>query len=373
MIDFLGSWKENNKYFEMLSLMGQLSKLFSSSDIPFIHYRITENLFCKYFDANNLSRTDTAYDAKYHDIGIGIKTFTLNSDSSIEKIAEFNTLSSELKLYSGKDLACKLAQFRNERMRLANDLYGINKPIYHIIGRVKGGMKIFNTPYDFVSIDKISVISDNVATLKFTDGIHEYNYNRSKSVLMKRFILPANDVVNIPVQIIDDPYSLLEKLLQDNIGIQIKKQQMDYVILPLYSRASKNSPKEVPTKSGLNQWNAKGRPRDVNEVYISIPSLIHKLKPTFFPNRDQVFNLHLPDGTLLQAKVCQEGNKALMSNPNKDLGKWILRKVLKLPEGELLTMEKLNIAGFDSMIVYKKDDSNYMIDVCYNDSFDNYL
>ena len=32
-------------------------------------------------------------------------------------------------------------------------------------------------------------------------------------------------------------------------------------------------------------------------------------------------------------KVCQENDKALMSNPNRDLGKWILRTVPGIPMG----------------------------------------
>ena len=35
----------NDKYFSMLALMASLSNLFSESEIPFIHYRVTENLF----------------------------------------------------------------------------------------------------------------------------------------------------------------------------------------------------------------------------------------------------------------------------------------------------------------------------------------
>ena len=43
----------------------------------------------------------------------------------------------------------------------------------------------------------------------------------------------------------------------------------------------------------------------------------------------------------MQSKVCQDNNKALMSYSNRELGKWILRDILKLKEGELLTYEKI--------------------------------
>jgi hypothetical protein len=117
--------------------------------------------------------------------------------------------------------------------------------------------------------------------------------------------------------------------------------------------------KEVQIKSGLNQWNASGRERHPNEVYIPIPSWIHKYFQGFFPPRDQHFNLKLPNGKVLKSKVCQDGSKALMSDPNKDLGEWILREVLGLREGELLTYEKLQKVGVDTVGIYKISEIEY--------------
>lgn len=369
MNNFFAEWHKNESYFKMLSLMGRLSRIFSESETPFIHYRVTENLFCKYFDADNLSRTDTAYDAKCNNIGVGIKTFTFNTGVSTEKIAEFNSLSSELKKYEGYDLAYKLGEFRNDRMILANDLYNINTQVYHIIGRIEKGLQVFNTPYNLVNLDQIRVIRDDKASLKFTDGINEYNFNRSKSVLMKKFYLPK-DFKAIPVEILADPYNLLEELFKNKENLLIKKDTRPWVLLPLFSQ--KKGEKYVPEKSGLNQWNADGRARHEDEVYFSIPIKIHKYFPNFFPPRNVIFNLKLPDGRILKAKVCQSGNKALMSNPNKDLGQWILRKILKIKPGELITIDHLNKAGFDSVVVYKTDINNFSIDVCYHDSYSKY-
>lgn len=56
-----------------------------------------------------------------------------------------------------------------------------------------------------------------------------------------------------------------------------------------------------------------------------------------------------------------------MSNPNSDLGQWILRDVLLLKEGELLTLDLLDRLGFNSVTIYKDDDLNYRIDVCTTD------
>lgn len=111
----------------------------------------------------------------------------------------------------------------------------------------------------------------------------------------------------------------------------------------------------------VNQWNAKGRLRDPDEVYIPIPAWIHKVFANFFPSRDEPFKLILPDRTELSAKVCQENGKALMTNPNKDLGKWLLRKVLKLDEEQLLTYNMLEKKGIDSIEISKNNDGSFNI------------
>ncbi|MCQ2071311.1 MAG: hypothetical protein MJZ68_09290, partial [archaeon] len=61
----------------------------------------------------------------------------------------------------------------------------------------------------------------------------------------------------------------------------------------------------------------------------------------FFPGRDEPFDLELPHGNTISAKICQDEGKAIMSNPNKDLGNWLLRDVLGLEKGQLVTMDLL--------------------------------
>ena len=68
--------EKNGDYLKLLSAVSKLSGLFSESIIPYINYRVVENVFCKSFDAENLSRSDTAFDANYESIGVGLKTFT---------------------------------------------------------------------------------------------------------------------------------------------------------------------------------------------------------------------------------------------------------------------------------------------------------
>ena len=60
---------KRNEYLDYLARLGMLSGLFSDSDDPYLYYRAHENLFCKVFDANNLSRGDISYDAKVMGLG----------------------------------------------------------------------------------------------------------------------------------------------------------------------------------------------------------------------------------------------------------------------------------------------------------------
>lgn len=355
-VNFLEKWQSNEQYFDMLVLLSSLSNLFSDNSVPYLDYRVAENLFCKYFNAINDARSCTAYDARLGALGIGIKTFGIKKTST-EKIAEFDRLKPQLDALSGKSLAVQIAQFRNERIDFANNTFDVSDSIYHIVGRCDGGLKIFNTSYDKINIDDIHEVKDKEKSLSFVSGGEFYNFNKSKSVLMKRFFLPK-EYKYVPVEILEDPLQLLSELLRKQTK-ELKKARLqkgvDYVVLPLYSIQKGIN---VPEKSGLNQWNAAGRKRDENEIYIPVPAKIHKEYPDFFPTRDEPFELQLPHGESLSAKICQQGGKALMSNPNSALGEWILRKVLKKKPGELVTMEDLNRFGVDSVYIEKKHRKN---------------
>lgn len=355
--------KEYELYCHYIKSVSSLSKLFSESDIPFLHYRLAENLFCKAFNAENLSRTDTAYDARIDNIGIGIKTFVCPSNSKTEKIAEFDKKNSELKNLNVDKFVIKLAELRNERINFSNRTYKIEKSYYHCIARKKSSLVIFDTSYDLINIDKINIISDNDASIKFKDNINEYSYNYAKSTLFKKFIIPQNPKT-IDIQIIDNPLDLILKIFNEYNNFEITETK-DFVILPLYSciksKIKNENKKYVPEKSGLNQCNAGGRVRKYGEVYIPVPAEIRKLKSGFFPERDKIFNLEIPSGDKLKAKICQDNGKALMTNPNVALANWLLKDVLQLKERELLTYKKLEIIVIDSVKVEKIDDENFKI------------
>ena len=162
---------------------------------------------------------------------------------------------------------------------------------------------------------------------------------------------------------------MLENCLSIQNLLPVQKQKTkEYVILPLYGRN-----KTVWPQSGLNQWNAGGRSRHHNEVYIPIPKKIHDLFPKFFPGRDIHFNLLLPDGEKVRAKVCQDNSKALMTTSNKKLGKLILRDGLNLPLGQKATYNKLQLLGIDSVRIDKINNDEYEINFSKCGSYENFI
>ncbi|AZN65588.1 restriction endonuclease [Acinetobacter johnsonii] len=375
MVSFAQIDKKNNgEYLKLLDAISKLSGLFSESGTPFINYRVAENVFCKSFDAENLSRSDTAYDAKYqNEIGVGLKTFICEKEFSNEKIAEFNALSKNLSSLQGKELAQELARYRNERIELANRLYNITTGIYHIVARRNSELVLFETDYNKIDIANIKNIKTTKAGIAFNDGLNQYSFNSSKSTLFRKFYIPK-DAFTLPIEIIEDPYTLLLDLFRSQSFKEAENKLVkggNFVILPLYG--IKNGEKFVFEKSGLNQWNAAGRKRDFGEIYIPIPIEVHKLFPNFFPQKDQVFDLKVPTGEIFTAKVCQENSKALMTNPNKALSDWLLRKLLQLQEGEKATIEKLLELGFDSVIIYKDGDGRFSIDKAQLDSYEDFI
>lgn len=366
---------QQDNYKKMLSIVGSLTQLFSESNCPYLAYRAHENIFCKYFEAENLARLDCSADAKKNRIGIGLKTWTGQDD---QKVAEFGKLRETFAGLSGLELVKKIAEYRNERIRITKNLNGIDEMIYHVIKRIPGAMQVFECAFDYIDIEHITLITNrgNVNNTYFTDGHHTYHFSTSKNTLYMIFE-DMELLDNFDVEIMDDPYTCLMNLLPCNVTeATIKKMpstplisKENQICLRLYSLKAKGI-KYVPEKSGLNQWNGarfvrrtgEYKPRNPNELYIPYPADDRRNTVGFFPDRDTVFNLRLPDGSEIPAKICQDDGKAIMSNPNNLLGEWLLRKVFELPEGKLVTYEMLLKFGIDSVVFTKHADLEYSVD-----------
>lgn len=363
-----------SEYVKIIKGVCTLSKLFSESDKPYIDYRATENIFCRCFEAENLSRSDVAFDAKLRGYGIGIKTFveTGKGKAAPQKIAEFNRESVRYRHLEDDQIVIHISELRNKRIDFASRAYLTEENCYHCLVRGIGEICITESPLETIDIEKIQIQSPgkNKTTIKFTDGLNEYVFNKSKSTLYKIFDC-SDHLLNINVSVIEDPFVLLKNapsLFRDSAQAEPEKPK---IVLSLYSE--KRGQKFVPVKSGLNQWNARGRRRDPDEVYIPVPKHIHYKNPGFFPPKNVKFLLRLPDRErYLNAKLCQAGDKALMSNPNSALGEWILRDVLRIPPGELVTYEDLEAVGIDSVEVTKDREGYYSIDFVQSDNR-NYL
>lgn len=352
----------NEQYLELLKIMSSLSGLFSESEVPYLYYRNAEHLFYYALNAKNLSREDTAFDALLSKngmrTGVGLKTFICPNQASVEKVAEFNQLSHTFKSKDLDQLARMISDARNQRILMAKRMYAVDNAIYHLVARRKKELRIFEENYDLINLDRIKVKKYTKSSLSFSDHKNDYVYNFSKSTLFKKFVV-SEPCQSIDVQIIEEPYQLLFNLksfLDNECGLVQKA--LPYVILPLYSTRTN----EVAEHSGLNQWNAHGCRRSLDEVYIPIPKFIHRNYPDFFPSREQVFELMTPDGKSLQAKICQSDGKALMSNPNSALADWLLRQLLNLKEGELATSYHLKLMDCDSVKITKISDTTYQID-----------
>lgn len=380
-----------NDYKMMLALIGSLSNLFADSETPMLYYRAHENVFCKYFDAKNLSREDCSVDAMKGIVGIGLKTWVGRDD---QKIAEFGRLRPMYEKLSGIKLIKKIAIYRNERIRVIKNLHGITDLIYHIVKRIPHSMQIYEMAFDDIDIDSITIDEKrgNANNIYFSDGKHTYHFSMSKNTLFMIF----DDMELLDefyVEILKDPFEVLRKI-NDSINAeneeeQISKIQYPQLCLRLYAMKSDGT-KYVPERSGLNQWNANGRKRDVDELYIPYLAEDGERDLEFFPPRDTPFTLILPNGIEMDAKVCQcaykkikkedyeklsaseklvenakfKVGKAIMSNPNKVLGKWLLRDVFGLKERTLVTYEMLKVFGIDSVMFTRIADKKYKIDFC---------
>lgn len=361
-----------NEYFNLLRIVGGISHLFSDSDVPYLYYRAAENIFCKAFDASNLSRGDSSADASKDSTGIGLKTFLNYNGKSLQKVAEFNKdrIDYQKLIKRPEKFINYISYLRNKRLESTKVIHSLDNLVYHCVTREADRFLIFEEKMDLINLKGIRDVRLKANSISFNDKINEYNFNLSKSTLFKRFY--TNNVTEVKVNILTEPYEILKNIFE-NYKLDFIEENYDYqyVILPLFS--TRND--DVAEGSGLNQWNSNGRKRDVNEVYIPVPAKIHRFFPDFFPPNEEgfYFNLHLPNGKTLVSSMCQDSylilnnekinkGKGLMSNPNKELGEWILRDILKIPVGTLVTYNMLIEAGIDSVEVRKIDNENYEID-----------
>ncbi|WP_059350282.1 restriction endonuclease PLD domain-containing protein [Bacillus coahuilensis] len=358
------SHSQQREYVDMLRVVGSLSNLFSESTTPYLYYRAAENIFCRAFRANNLSRGDISFDAYKGNIGIGLKTFMHGNGRKYEKVAEFNRDIDRFRGEDPREIIRVISYLRNERLLATLRAHNTTEMIYHIVTRKEGIFEIHEEEMHLIDFDTLQFDRGKTTdkNIFFRDRHAEYKFYIAKSTLYKKFIT-EDPLASFEVEILDDPFDfLLKEQASSHYMVHEQEEQFESIVLPLYSAKSGR----VEERSGLNQWYARGRVRHVDEVYIPIPKWIHRQFEGFFPYNRHTdekgsFNLILPNNDVLLASICQSGGKGFMSNPNKDLGNWILRTVLQIPPHHLVTNDDLDRIGIDSVIVTKIQEDLFRI------------
>lgn len=367
------SIKNWSDYKTLVEKAGSLSRLFSTSSTPLIHPRFVEQLYCLTTGATNLARDDVSFDARLSSgAGVGIKTFGVNSFTSrkTEKIAEFTARASAGR-YVGVDpdeVAIRVAVDRNRRVQADAMAFKVDlkNSIYHCLVRSAGACMVHEEKLQLINLDSIRLTNKPTGNgpIKFSDGEVSYTFHPSKNTLFKTFEI-GSEIKSEPFEVLIKE-GIFDELLGASLPFGLDDTPQDdvpFVVLPLFSDRSG----KVEAKSGINQWNAGGRARKFGESYIPVPSKIHQLMPDFFPGRDEAFKLALPDGTLLEAKICQDGGKALMSNPNDVLVSWLFAQIdgdlqaasKRIEQKQPYTYEDLLAVGRDSVRISKGEDGIY--------------
>lgn len=377
---------DNNKYSDLLKSVASLSRLYSDSDIPLIHSRFIEKLFkeASIDEVRDLSRQDISFDCIVNkNTGVGIKTFRGDTNTSTEKIAEFNNLSFSFEGLGTYELAETVSLARNNRIISdAKEVeVDLNNSYYHCLIRRSGAAFIHEEPFELIDVSNLSLLPNTRSRNPFfTDGKSQYSFNRSKSTLLKKFELNKyfnSQLIDIPIIPENEIFDVLINFYQDLNTDLIKNEKQgslellttntekeDYVILPLYGQKKH---KFVEEKSGINAWNAGGRPRKFGESYIPIPSIVHKIKPNFFPPKDEKFKTKLPNNKIIDTKICQDGNKAFQSDPLTDLCSWLYQIIdldikksnVRFQKKDIYTYKDLEMVGKDSVKIIKVNNKDF--------------
>ena len=394
--------KDKDEYIQYLQIFGALSGLFkdtekgSNADKPYLYYRNHEKLFARVFKVEDLTRHDSAFDAIANiddkRIGIGLKTWSHERDKTFQKVAEFNKLSAThirplIEKGDPLEVVKQIAQLRNNRILLDKRTYKTTHELYHNISRDNNCMNIIESPYQLIDIDSIKItnVTNNKTVFDFEDQYTKYKFYVSKSVLLQEFDASSNVIrLKIPVKQYSDPFELLSYLKMSD-ELSMPKETKNIIYLPIYSDRSYM----VEQKSGFNaslgapKSKNSGTPRPDYEAYIPIPIWIHHIFPGFFgfdaldkeqrkKASNEGFNLHLPNGDKITTIITQDNGKSLQTNPQNILGKWILHDVFGLAPKEMLTMEKLELLGVDSLKIEKIDNHNFKIDLADTDAFEHW-
>lgn len=364
-----------NTYKNRVKLVGALSNIFSANrSSPSIPYHLLVEAFCHSFNGE-LRDESNLINLTVNNYGVCIRTFDMNSVDKFVELLTFNNISKQIDSMKYRDIVKILTDLWNERVQIVKKIYNIQNTYYHFVLYTSEMMiEYWESKMDIIDFDTVKDIKVKDNSIFFKDDKNSYYFNMEDETLYINFYssVTSEKITEHKVYVIEDPIEAISNLINLKPLTKTYYKKEKYVVLPLYS-FSKGRGKYVPERSGLNQWNANGRARDCNEVYVPIPVAIRKKETDFFPNRLTQFALITQGGRKLVAKVSQQSGKALMTYPNRDLGSFILRDILGIAENEVITYEDLVDKGIDSIKITKKNDSEYYISFLPIGSYDNFI
>ncbi len=415
------SKEQKTEYEEYLKMYSALSALFnqksSETGAPYLDSKFQETIYARSFDSEDVDIGNTPHDirstfANDDKIGIGIKTW-LNSNTSYQKVMQLKRYKEEIDKHKDDldDLALTISTIKNTRLIADYNRLGLkdNENIYHYVTRDRGTLKLSETSYPLVDINHLEPQSLKSSSFNFTDGLKEYKYTFGDSQVFMKFgeTLPNTDLLKkIDIEILEDPFEFIKqsfKKFYSTGGVLVPEKTRDYLYLPLYSYRDH----KVSKSSGLNAWN--GLPKSAGstvlrpegEAYIPIPKALWKKHPYWINptinmskyaeyhqstgNSSYPIHLHMPDGTTFDAIFAQEGFKALQTNPQNILGKWILnalgikkpqRQRYDIPATNIVTMDRLKQIGYDSVKLWREvpaKPDDFWIDFAEYGSFERFI
>ncbi|MHA8109941.1 NgoFVII family restriction endonuclease [Lactobacillaceae bacterium Melli_B4] len=407
---------ERDEYINFLRLYAALSKMFnqksSETGAPYLDSKFQETIYARSFHSEDVDIGNTPHDIRSvfnknsNDplrIGIGIKTW-LNSRPSYQKVMQLKSFRDEINPLidnsTKEDLANKLAEIKNSKLLTDYARLGLSEDqnIYHYVTRDSGRLLIQETSYPLIDVNTLEPLELTNTSFTFKDRYKQYKYTFGDSQIWMRFGDDQTILDEERVDILDDPFDFLKNAFKNDKGIITLNRKSnvhsDETYLPLYSYRSK----KVSEKSGINAFNGASKNKDSEsarpegEAYIPIPKDYWKKNPNWFNKqidfRNQkkykqeyktgayTFNLHLPNGKVYGARITQDGFKSLQTDPQSALGKWLLYDVLRLQVGQIVTMDTLKKAGYDSVRLwheYPNDYKEVWIDFAPFGSFERYM
>lgn len=412
--------EQRQEYKEYLEMYGKLSALFnqksSNTGAPYLDSKFQETIYARSFDSENVDIGNTPHDIQStfgsERIGIGVKTW-LDSRPSYQKVMQLKSFKTEIEELNtpkkADDLAFLIAKIKNDKLITDQKRLGLSadKNIYHYVTRDKGKLTLSETSYPLININKLKVKDFTNTSFTFTDGQKKYKYTFGDSQVWMYFNPKQKDTEildEIQLELLEDPFKFLYDAFKNKDKIYIpQKEYKDYLYLPLYSYKYK----KVLESSGLNSWNGKPKtpgstkPRPEGEAYIPIPSIVWKKYPYWVDPKVDMrkykeykettglknykIKLHLPDGQIIDAIFGQSDFKALQTKPQNILGNWILNILnIKNPQRErydkpatnIVTMEKLEAIGYDSVKLWHENPDNLKdvwIDFAETGSFNKFI